>query len=343
MSCRVNNRFIYNKRKRRYTTAMKRKLFIPLIALYVFVPIYAQIDFKQEIKNLENIRQDLKTYDFYEHELNKNTVENTEVTRSAFDEDRLSDTKRENLYCEQIFLDDLKGKTFAMMQISGSGRFPYLTIYTYDSDRKKYTVYFKSDYRLIIPVTVARKTHFIEIITNYDNKRLIGYALLELNNKAWEEKDSVSVFYSYALSEEDKRWISEKRIEELANFDYSFLGYKEDHPWKISIQCGNKTVVGKLYLTSVGYLPSSYKIEIIGNDKKVPYFDECKWGFYTVEKENRYYLVYIGMGEDKGERRTSTIEDFYLNVIDLETMEKIYKNYLQAKINQSDLIMKAAE
>ncbi len=157
MSGRVNNRFIYNKRKRHYTTAMKRKLFISLIALYVFVPICAQIDFKQEIENLENIGQNLKTYDFYEHELNKNTVENTEASRSAFDEDRLPDTKRENLYCEQIFLDDLKGKTFAMMQISGSGRFPYLTIYTYDSDRKKYTVYFKSDYRLIIPVTVARK------------------------------------------------------------------------------------------------------------------------------------------------------------------------------------------
>lgn len=322
---------------------MKRKNVIPLMALCIFAPIYAQIDFKQEIKNLENIRQDLKTYDFYEHELNKNTVENTEASRLTFDEDRLSDTKRENLYCERIFLDDLKEKTFAMMQISGSGRFPYLTIYTYDSDRKKYTVYFESDYRLIIPVTVDGKTHFIEIITNYDNKRLMGYVLLELKNKTWEKKDSVNVFYSYALSEEDKRWISEKRIEELANFDYSFLGYKEDHPWKISIQCGNKTIVGELYLTSVGYLPSNYTIKIIGNDKKVPYFDECKWGFYTVEKENRYYLVYIAMGEDKGDQRISTIEDFYLNVIDLETMEKIYKNYLQAKVNQSDLIRKAPE
>ena len=322
---------------------MKKIFFSIGIALFTVVPLCAQIDFKQEMENLEHIIQNLKTYDFYEHELNGHTVEDTQATRTIFNEDFLADTKRENLYCEQIFLDDLKGKTFAMMQISGSGRFPYLTIYTYDFHRKKYAVYFKSDYRLIIPVTVAGKTHFIEIMTNYDNKRLIGYALLELNNKAGEEKDSVSVSYSYALSEEDKRWISEKRIEELANFDYSFLGYKEDHPWKISIQCGNKTVIGKLYLTSVGYLPSSYKIEIIGNNKKVPYFDECKWGFYTIEKGNKRYLVYIGMGEDKGDQRISTIEDFYLNVIDLETMEKIYKKYIQAEINQSDLIMKASE
>ena len=311
---------------------MKRKNVIALIALYVFLPIYAQIDFKQEIKNLGNIGQTLKTYDFYEHELNGHTVEDTQATRIIFNEDFLADTKRENLYCERIFLDELKEKTFAMMQISGSGRFPYLTIYTYDSDRKKYTVYFKSDYRLIIPVTVHAQTHFIEILTNYDNKRLIGYRLLELKNKIWKEKDSVTVSYSYDLSEKDKEWISEKRIEDLANFDYSFLGYKEDHPAEIRIQCGNKTVVGKLYLTSVGYLPSRYKIEIIGNNKKVPYFDECKWGFYTIEKGNKYYLVYIGMGEDKGDRRISTIEDFYLNVIDLETMEKIYKNYLQAEI-----------
>jgi len=335
MSGRVNNRFIYNKRKRRYTTAMKRKNVIALMALYVFVPICAQIDFKREMENLEHIIQNLKTYDFYEHELNRHTVEDTQAARTIFNEDFLADTKRENLYCEQIFLDNLKEKTFAMMQISGSGRFPYLTIYTYNSHNKKYAVYFKSDYRLIIPVTVARKTHFIEIITNYDNKRLMGYVLLELKNKTWEEKDLVTVSYSYDLSEKDKEWISEKRIEELANFDYSFLGYKEDHPWKISIQCGNKTIVGELYLTSVGYLPSNYTIEIIGNDKKVPYFDECKWGFYTVEKENRYYLVYIAMGEDKGDQRISTIEDFYLNVIDLETMKKVYKNYLQANVTLS--------
>ena len=84
MSGRVNNRFIYNKRKRRYTTAMKRKIFISLIALYVFVPICAQIDFKQEIENLENIGQNLKTYDFYEHELNGHTVENTQAIKNGF-------------------------------------------------------------------------------------------------------------------------------------------------------------------------------------------------------------------------------------------------------------------
>ena len=312
---------------------MKRKNVIVLVVLCIFIPVYAQTGFQQNIKNLEKIIHNLKKYDFYEHELNMNTVENTIMARETFSEDCLSHTKHENFYCERIFLDGLQGKTFAMMQISGSGRFPYLTIYTYDFHSKKYTIYFESDYRLVIPVTTNGKTHFIEIITNYDNKRLIGYALLELNNKAWKEQASVSVSYSYALSEEDKKWISEKRIEELANFDYSFLGYKDDHPWEIRIPRDNKTIIGKLYLTSVGYLPSNYKIEIIGNSKNVHYFDESKWGFYTVEKENKHYLVYIGMGEDKGDWRSSPIVNFYLNVIDLETMEKVYKNYLQAKIN----------
>ena len=72
-----------------------KKIFIG-IALFTVVPLCAQIDFKREMENLEHIIQNLKTYDFYEHELNKNTVENTEATRSAFDEDRLPDTKREN-------------------------------------------------------------------------------------------------------------------------------------------------------------------------------------------------------------------------------------------------------
>ena len=115
---------------------MKRKNVIVLNVLCIFIPVYAQTGFQQNIKNLEKIIQNLKKYDFYEHELNRSTVELTETPRSAFDEDRLPDTKRENFYCEQIFLNELKEKTFAMMQISGSGRFPYLTIYTYDSDRK---------------------------------------------------------------------------------------------------------------------------------------------------------------------------------------------------------------
>ena len=163
---------------------------------------------------------------------------------------------------------------------------------------------------------------------------------MELKNKLWEEKASVTVSYLYALSQEDKKWISEKRIEELANFDYSFLGHKEDHPTEIKIQCGNKTVIGKLYLTSVGYMPSNYKIEIIGNTKNVPYFDESKWGFYTIQKENKYYLVYIGMGEDKGDFRSSLIVNFYLNVIDLETMEKVYKHYIQAKTDVHSIVPK---
>ena len=107
---------------------MKRKFFIILIALFTSISLYAQIDFKQEIENLENIKRNLTTYDFYEHELNRNTVESSSETRETFDEYWLSYTKRENFYCEQIFLDELKGKTFAMMQISGSGLFTYLTI-----------------------------------------------------------------------------------------------------------------------------------------------------------------------------------------------------------------------
>lgn len=71
-------------------------------------------------------------------------------------------------------------------------------------------------------------------------------------------------------------------------------------------------------------------LEIIGNTEKVPYLNEGKWGFYCVKRGNKHYLVYIGMGENMEEYRTSTIESFYLNVLDLDTMEKVYKNYIQA-------------
>ena len=56
-------------------------------------------------------------------------------------------------------------------------------------------------------------------------------------------------------------------------------------------------------------------------------------GDFILSKKKTSTISSILVGEDKGDWRSSPIVNFYLNVIDLETMEKVYKNYLQAKIN----------
>ena len=239
-------------------------------------------------------------------------------------------------YCEEIFLPELNGKTFAVLAVEGSARIPYLSIYTFSEQKQKYEIYYESEWnnsKYVVPVDYNGKTLFVEIIHNFDNKRLEKKTVWELKNKEWIELYSINYAYSYKLSKEDKKWISSERIEQLVNFDYTFLGYEKDHPNTIEIVAGDKKIVGKLFYTSVGYMSSNYDILIYQNGESVKKIGN-QWGFYTVNRENKNYLVYIGMGSEKGEERASSIENFYLQVYNFELDEIIYKNYLKAIINE---------
>lgn len=283
------------------------------------------------ISNIDTIFSDLTKYQHYENELNINIVERNLTNEELFGDDVISYTKKENEYCCVVNIDNVPTKTFAMMQISGSGRFPYLTIYTFDKTSKKYCIFFQSDDKYVIPVDINGTTKFFEKVTNFDNKRVIGYNLLEIKNGYWNSIESVNTTYFYKLNNEEQKWITLEIIEKMANFDYSFLGYTKDHPNEVVSQVKDKEIKGALYYTSVGYMPSNYDIKIIQNNTVIKDFGN-QWGFLIKRDGQKNYLVYIGMGEDQGEQRVSTIEDFYLNVIDLDTMQRVYKSFIQSEI-----------
>ena len=131
----------------------------------------------------------------------------------------------------------------------------------------------------------------------------------------------------------------------MATFDYSFMGLKGDHPEIIEREVLDKKIIAKPYYTSVGYMASNFEIiiykrgdEVIKNEGKafedereILKINEGQWGFNLVEKGNKFYLVYIGMGNSR-EQRVSTIESFMLNVLDLSTLEIVYSSYINCDI-----------
>lgn len=289
----------------------------------------------QIIRKFQSNGIPLTTYEDYESELNIHTVERSSGPYTygyrRFEEDSLYFTKKENAYCKEIFIENIKTKLIAMMQISGSGRFPYLTIYSFNNEKNLYEIYAEFEYRYLIPIEIDGVTKFLEIEDNFDIKTTEGYKLLELKNKKLYLIDAAKVEYEYQLSTDDKKWISANRLKKMAAFDYSMLGYKEDHPETININRVGKEIIGELYYTSVGYLPSNYSIRILESGTLLKEI-ESVWGFTIAKKENKEYLVYIGMGEEPGDMRYATFEEFYLIVIDLESMKKIYKSYITSKM-----------
>ena len=310
---------------------MKKNLLI-LLLCFTAVSIHSETYLSPLIPKINKIYSELKGYTDFRKELNVDTVEATVDTDEIFGKDFIDFTVKDNAYCSLVKIKGISQKTYAMMEVSGSGRFPYLYIFAYDSNIKKIRLIYEFDNKNVIPVEGKDSTLFLEIVTDFDNKRLKGYNLLEINNGQWKLIESINLSYYYNLSNEDTKWISPERIEQLAKFDYSFAGYTKDHPDKIIYKVNDKVIQGELYYTSVGYMASNYDIEILKNDKQISSLGS-QWGFFVTYSNGKPYLVYIGMGEEPGEERVSSIESFYLNVIDLETMKKVYRNYIKAQVS----------
>ena len=278
------------------------------------------------------------TYEDYENELNFETIDAPVDDKYEFTETEIYYTKKANIYCTEIYLKGVKDRMLAMLQIEGSGWFPYFKIFRFDDKKQKWTIYYSSEGSLgecgtVFPVRnpFSGYTFFFEQVINFDNKRLISYDLLSFENKKWKVIESVKARYVYNLSEEDQKWISPEIIEKMAAFDYSFMGIEKDHPETIELEFDDKKIVAKLFYTSVGRMASNYDITIYKNsfeEEKLLYLGNCQWGLNFVEKDGKHYLVYIGPGSAD----RVTIENFMLNVIDLSTLKTVYQSYISCDI-----------
>ena len=298
------------------------------------------------------------TYSDYENVLNYDTIDASHIEKEDFLSDFIEFTKKENLYCTPVHIDGIKDKMLAMMQIQGSGRFPYLRIFRFNKKTKMWTIYFSmfdntdSGCGLVYPVEYKGSTYFLEVEQNFENKRLVSYNLLSLYKKQWETVARARARYVYNLSDEQKEWISEEKIEKMAAFDYSFLGIADEQRGNIVLDVEKWKVVAKLHQTSVGYMPSYFQIKLFTkarevfsahgksfeNEKEIFAHDNVlnagQWGFDIVQKNGKWYLVLIGMGK-AGESRVSTIEDFWLNVLDLESLDVVHHSFIKSEIDFS--------
>lgn len=329
------------------------KFFTLLLVLLTPCTLFASNSRESKIQNVLYWADWLKqneytTYADYENELNFDTIDAPVDDKYEFAQTEIYYTKKANVYCTEIYLKGIKDRMLAMLQIEGSGWFPYLKIFRFDSKKQKWTIYYSGkgplgECGVVYPIRhpITGYTFFFEQKINYDNKRLISYDLLSLENKKWKVTESVKARYVYNLTDEQKEWISPELIEKMAAFDYSFLGYKKDHPGTIELIVNDRKIVAKLYHTSVGRMASNYDItvysrerEVFKKNEKVPEEEKVlltlgtQWGLNIVEKDNKSYLVYIGFG---AENRAS-IENLSLNVIDLSSLKTVHQSYANCDI-----------
>ena len=85
------------------------------------------------------------TYEDYESELNFETIDSSVDDKYEFTETEIYYTKKNNLYCTEIYLKGIKDRMLAMMQVEGSGWFPYLKIFRFDKKKQKWTIYYSGN------------------------------------------------------------------------------------------------------------------------------------------------------------------------------------------------------
>lgn len=331
-----------------------KKIFFALLCVLALSSLSAKslvlnvLHFAEVVKKSE-----YTTYTDFESELNYETIDAAHSEKEEFHPDFVELTKKQNLYCTPIHLDGIKDKMLSMMNLEGSGQFPHFRIFRFDKKSKKWTIYFsangaKGECGVVFPVEYKKETLFLEDERDFDTKRLIAYNLLSFDakNRTWQKIASARARYSYDLTDEQQQWISEEKIEQMAAFDYSFLGIKGDHPEKIEREIEDKKIVAELYRTSVARLPSNYTIKIFSrprelfktsgksfeDEKELFTLPSVQWGFDIVEKDSKTYLVFIGMG-NSGERSVSTIEDFWLTALDLRSLEVVHHSFVKLKIS----------
>lgn len=323
----------------------RTKLFAMIFALLTIFTASASNSKKSRVQNVLYWAAWVKnnkytTYRDYARELNYDTIDAPHDEKEDFSPVFMYYTKKENLYCTEVFLDGIKDRLLAMMQLEGSGKFPHLRIFRFNSKTKKWSIYFsaygsRGECGLVYPIQnpITGQTFFLEELRNFDNKRLVAYKLLSLKNKEWINGSTAEAQYIYNLRDEESEWISPDIIERMAAFDYSFMGIEDDHPSLIERETGNIKIVAKLYHTSVARMPSNFSITVFENEKEILKMPEVIWGFNTVEKDGKPYLVYIGMGRPMNMHSSaSAMEDFMLNVLDLSTLEHVFRSYIKPEI-----------
>ncbi len=321
----------------------RTKLFAMLFALLTVFTASASNSKKSKVQNILYWAAWVKnnkytTYKNYARVLNYETIDAPHDEKEDFSPVFISYTKKENLYCTEVFLDGIKDRLLAMMQIEGSGKFPHLRIFRFNSKTKKWSIYFsacgsRGECGLVYPIQnpITGQTFFLEELRDFDNKRLVAYNLLSLKNKEWINSSTATAQYVYNLSDEESQWISSDIIEKMAVFDYSFMGIDGDHPSLIEQEIDDKKIVAKLYHTSVARMPSNFSITVFENEKEILKVPDLIWGFNIVEKDGKPYLVYIGTGR-ANEAWVPTIEDFMLNVLDLTTLKHEFRSYIKSEI-----------
>lgn len=232
-------------------------------------------------------------------------------------------------------LDEDDIKEIIILFIQGSGRYPYFYILKKDAENSKYKIALRLE-RYLKPVIFDNAFYFIETIFDFDSGRKIQYNVINFDKHLkFNIFMSFRNHYTYILSEQVGKFISNNIINKIAAFDYSYLGIEEiRNKNEFTIENNEYKLDAKINWTSVGYFSTTIDIKVSNHNGAWKEFEKI-WGF-TVKKINDVnFICLLEMG---GYGRTSAITSFKITVYNMDNWSKVASDYLYpneslAKIN----------
>lgn len=228
---------------------------------------------------------------------------------------------------EYSMTQDLDGdgvQEIIVLFIQGSGRYPYFYILKKSTEDTKYRISVFLE-RYIEPAFLKKEIYFIETIYDFNSGRKLQFNVIKFDKKL--KPNIVMIFinnYEYELSEKISQYISNDIINNIAAFDYSFLG--QNGLDEFTLNNMEYTLHAKINWTSVGYMSTSIDIKatnINGNTKE---FKKI-WGF-NVKRINGFdYLCVLDMG---GNNVITTITNFRATVYKLCDWSVVASEYIYA-------------
>ena len=126
----------------------------------------------------------------------------------------------------------------------------------------------------------------------------------------------------YQINNTLSMFIDSDTINQIAELDYSFLGVKDPKPKNFDLSFGDFLLSANFRYTPIGYFATTIDLIIQKNNVLQREYKGI-WGFSIKETEGKRYIIILSM------KNISPIAPFNLEVLDLDTFELIYEEYIE--------------
>ena len=177
------------------------------------------------------------------------------------------------------------------------------------------------------PVFFSDQLLFIESQRDFNSGRWSYYNIFKIKkNWTFDLINKITKKFHYNLSAQMKNYISSDILNNIAEQDYTFLGITGEQLENFELNHGDYYIRAHVEWTSVGYYATRINVQIKTKLESIKDF-KALWGFSIGNHDRNTYFVTVAMDDD---HRESAIQNFRINVYDIQTWLVIASEYVKA-------------